>query len=62
MLTSHEGPHCTNEVYYADLYADILLAVAVTILVERLLVSSTGVMGLDRRPADCRMWVREMGG
>lgn len=59
MLTSHEGPHGTDEVYYADLYPDILLPVTVTILVKRLLVSSTGVWGLDRRPPDCRTWVRE---
>lgn len=59
MLTSHEGPHGTDEVYYADFYADILLAITVSVLVERLLVSGTGVLGLNRRPADYTTCMRE---
>lgn len=33
-LTAHERPHGTDEVYYAEFYADVLLAITVTVLVE----------------------------
>lgn len=46
MLTAHECPHGTDEVYYADFNADILLCVTVAGLVVRLVEGSVGVLRL----------------
>ena len=54
-LTAHECPHGTDEVYYADFNADILLCVTVAGLVIGLVEGSVGVLRLGRGPADCKM-------
>lgn len=45
-LTAHECPHGTDEVYYADFNADVLLCIAITRLVIRLVETGIGGLGL----------------
>lgn len=46
MLTAHECPHGTDEVYYADFDADFLLCVTVAGLIKGLMETSVGVLRL----------------
>lgn len=55
--TPHQGPHCTDEVYYPRFHVDVLLSSVARLIIAlcvRLIVSGGGGgLCLRRAPADC---------
>ena len=70
--TSHQRPHCTDEVYNPRLRTDVLLSSIPRLIVTipvRLIICCSGGLCLPRTPTDCKNsqamcqtsgWLREM--